>query len=106
MDTLVREKPDTATRALRHLAFPPATYPFGHPADECPVCHSGATCWIANENSEYNYLCEACGRCWSLGPAGATRVNPLPCQDCDHREACFEELRKELAGSWWLSAGH
>ena len=105
METLVREKPATTARPLRHGPFLRATYPYGHPADECPACHSGATCWIANENSGYNYLCEVCGRCWSLGSAGATRVNPLSCRDCDHREACLELLRTEMAGSWWLSSG-
>jgi len=105
MDTLVLEKPVSATRAPRDMAIPRTTYPFSRPADECPACHSGATCWIANEHSAYNYLCEACGRCWSLGPVGATRVNPLSCRDCEHREACLEQLRKELAGSWWLPSG-
>ena len=105
MDTMVLEKPVLATRALRDMPIPRTRYPFGHPGDECPACRSGTTRWIANENSQYNYLCEACGRCWSLGPAGATRVNPLSCRDCDHREACLERLRTELAGSWWLSSG-
>jgi hypothetical protein len=106
METLVHERPDTTTRSLRHLpSFPQMTYPFGHPVDECPACHSEAMCWIANESLEYNYLCEACGRCWSLGSAGVTRVNPLSCSDCDHREACFEELRKELAACRWLPTG-
>ena len=105
MDTLVHEKPPTTLRPLRHAPFPRATYPFSHPADECPACHSRAMCWIANEKLEYNYLCEVCGRCWSLGSAGAIRVNPLSCPYCDHREACFEELRKELASCWWLPTG-
>ncbi len=105
METMVREKLGGATRALRRELVPRTTYPFGHPADECPACHSTTMSWIANENDEYNYLCEACGRCWSLGTAGAVRVNPLSCRDCDHREACFDLLRKELAGSWWLSSG-
>ena len=105
MATLVHERPDTATRPLRHLPFPRTAYPFSHPADECPACHSGAICWIANENREYNYLCEACGRCWSWGPAGASRVSPLSCPHCDHREACVDELRKEIAACWWLPTG-
>jgi hypothetical protein len=105
METLVHGKPDTTTRPLRPLPSPQVAYPFGHPADECPACHSGQMCWIANENLEYNYLCEACGRCWSLSSAGVTRVSPLSCPDCDHREACLEELRKELAACCWLPTG-
>jgi len=105
METLVHEKPDMTTRPLRHLAFPKTTHRFSHPRDECPACHSGAMCWIANKNPDYNYLCEACGRCWSWGPAGAIRVNPVSCSDCDYKDVCLEQIRKEIAGSWWLTSG-
>ena|ERR1039457_1174841 len=105
METLVHEKPHTTTRPLRHLPFPQTSYPFSNPADECPVCRSEHMRWIANANLEYNYLCEVCGRCWSLSSAGVTRVSPLSCPDCDHQEACLEELRKELATCSWLPTG-
>ena len=105
MDTLVREKPATTMRSLRHVPFPARVYPSGHPVDECPACHSTAMCWIANEALEYNYLCEVCGRCWTMGPSGAVRVDPMMCPPCDRREACLEGLRRELAASYWLPTG-
>jgi hypothetical protein len=107
MQTLVHKRPDTITWPPPHVAFtlPRTAYPFGHPADECPACHSEQMYWVANENLEYNYLCEECGRCWSLSSVGATRVNPGPCRDCDHRVVCLEELRKEIATCGLLPTG-
>lgn len=70
METLLNKKPVVRARPLRHVGFSRTAYPLGHPADECPACHSGAMCWIA-ANHGYNYLCEACGRSWTLGQGGA-----------------------------------
>ena len=105
METLVGKKPGVMTRPFPYVAFPRVADPLSHPGDECPVCHSGAMCWIANQNHVYNYLCEVCGRCWSLGPTGAIRVNPVSCSECDYTDVCLERVRKEIAGSWWLSSG-
>ncbi len=101
MDTLVRNGSEQATRPLRHLLFPKPTYPSGHPADECPACHGKHMEWIANEALTYNYLCEDCGRCWTMGPDGAVRVNPITCRGCDRHEQCIDELRIEFAASPW-----
>jgi hypothetical protein len=105
MGTLVRERPAMRTRPVRHMPFPQVAYPAAHPGDECPACHAGAMCWIANEASTYNYLCEVCGRCWAIGPSGAVRVNPMTCPPCEHRDDCLEGLRRDVASSHWLSAG-
>jgi len=102
MDTLVPEGSNPTSRPRPQVPLPRTTYPFSHPADECPACHSETMCWIANGNLDYNYLCDACGRCWASGPPGATRVSPVSCPGCHHREACFEQLRKEIAAFWWL----
>jgi hypothetical protein len=108
METLVHETLPSTTKPLkieplRHLTSQDIE-PLGHPGDECPACRSKHMCWMANDNLDYNYLCEVCGRCWSLSPNGVTRVNPLLCTDCEHREACLEGLRKQLAASHWLPA--
>ncbi len=102
METLVHEKPYTTTRPLRHLPSQEISPPFSQAVDECPVCRSKQMSWIANEELDYNYLCGVCGRCWSLSPTGVARVSPLSCTDCDHRETCLEEFRKELAACCWL----
>jgi DNA-directed RNA polymerase subunit RPC12/RpoP len=105
MATLVYEQAKTTTRPAMRRPCPRPSVPFAHPADECPACKSGDTCWIANDQNQYNYLCEACGRCWTVGDEGVTRVNPISCPGCEHRDACFEELRKEIATCWWLPPG-
>ena len=71
METLVHGTLDTTTQSLRHLPSPQTA----HPASECPACHSGQMCWIANEKGEYNYLCEACGRCLSRLNRGTNRAS-------------------------------
>ena len=102
MDTLIREKPAVRMWPLRHRAFLRTAYPGAHPGDDCPACHSNAVCWIANDTGAYNYLCEVCGRCWTLGPSGAVRVNPVSCPPCEHREVCLEGLRRDVRSSYWL----
>lgn len=104
MDTMVRERPRIIARPRRHQALPRDTYPAAHPAEECPRCSSTAMCWIANESCGYNFLCEACGRCWTMGPEGATRVNPMLCPPCDQRAVCIGRLRQEVAACPWLSS--
>jgi hypothetical protein len=95
METLVHNTGST-TRPLRHPRPPRVSYSSDHPTDECPACQSVEMRRIANEVIE-NYLCAACGRCWSLSSAGVTLVNPMSCTGCDRHDVCVEEFRKELA---------
>jgi ribosomal protein S27E len=105
MPTLADADLDIATDLLGPPPFRQPAYRLGHPTDECPTCGSGQMCWIMSEDLESKYLCETCGRCWTLDPAGAGagagRVNPLRCPGCSHREACFEQLRTEIPPWCW-----
>src|SRR5579859_924109 len=102
MDTSVRHESNSTGQRVAKVPFPRTTYPSSHPADECPACHSESMCWVANGDLDYNYLCDACGRCWALGPPGAVRVSPVSCPGCQHRAACFDQLRQEIAACWWV----
>jgi ribosomal protein S27E len=97
-----QEDPDTSAGLIRHPPLHQTAYLQGHPADECPGCESGQICWVTNRNSESNYLCEACGRCWTADSVGVVRVDPLACPGCAHRDACFDKLRTEVPPWWWL----
>ena len=103
MEALAHGDPDVTTRLLGHPPFRQTAYLPGHPADECPACGSGQMCWVTNQSLESNYLCEACDRCWTFDSIGVARVNPVGCPGCDHREACFEQLREEIPTWWWLA---
>jgi hypothetical protein len=93
---------DMATGLLGYQPFPQTAYLAGHPTDECPACGSGEMCWVTNRDDQSNYVCEACGRCWTVGSVGVVRVNPVVCPGCGHREACFEQLRQEIPPWGWL----
>ena len=81
--------------------FGPTRYPFNHPAFECPACGSAEVCRVTSKSLDWNYLCEACGRCWSTTAGGAVRVMPLGCPGCSHRDTCFARLRAEIPACWW-----
>jgi len=102
METLVREKSVRRKQPSQPAALPTTRYPSGHPADECPACHGKHMCWIANEAGSYNYWCEACARCWTVGPKGAVRANPVLCTACEYRDRCLAGLRVEIAACPWL----
>jgi ribosomal protein S27E len=102
METLPQGDPAMTTGPLGHPPFRQTGYLLGQPADDCPACGSPQMCWVTSQNLDSNYLCEACGRCWTFETAGVVRVSPVRCPGCGHREACFEQLRKEIPPWWWL----
>ncbi|HEX6312196.1 MAG TPA: hypothetical protein VF152_11295 [Acidimicrobiia bacterium] len=63
----------------------------------CPVCGSAQVFPVSGY--EDRYWCDSCARCWSLAARGATRVDPVTCPGCPHRDACFDRLRQEV-GPW------
>ncbi len=64
------------------------------PLAECPTC--GSTRLVAvNTGDETNFLCEGCGRCWHVGMGRVSRVDPLSCGGCLHREVCLARVRDD-----------
>ena len=81
------------------------TYLDVNPAvDGCPACGSASICWVPGSEGQMNYLCEACGRCWTRTFNGTVRVSPVSCPGCAHRASCFENLRSEIATFAWHPA--
>src|SRR5712692_2485938 len=101
MRALAQSDPSMTTDRLGHPPFRQTAYLVGQPTDECPACGSGRMCWVTSGTLESNYLCEACGRCWTCGSVGVVRVSPLACPGCGHREACVEHLREEIPPWCW-----
>jgi hypothetical protein len=55
----------------------------------CPRCRSqNLTPVTADER--VNFLCNVCGRCWSVEFNWVQRVDPATCPGCDHRDRCTD----------------
>jgi hypothetical protein len=46
---------------------------------------------------ETNFLCEGCGRCWSVSMGRASLVDPLTCPGCGHERVCRRRLVDEMS---------
>jgi putative membrane protein len=64
------------------------------PLAECPSCGSIRLVAVHN-GDEANFLCEGCGRCWHVGLARVSRVDPLACNGCRHREICLARVQDD-----------
>jgi hypothetical protein len=62
--------------------------------ERCPGCGADRLVVVLDVD-EANFLCEACGRCWHVELGYVSRVDPLTCSGCPHRDACLAHLARD-----------
>jgi transposase-like protein len=62
--------------------------------ERCPACGADEFAAVVDLD-EVTFLCQACGRCWRVELGYVSRVDPLTCAGCPHREECLAQLARE-----------
>jgi hypothetical protein len=66
------------------------------PLDACPSC-GGTDLHAVVDTDDLNILCRACGRCWHVELSHVSRVDPLTCCGCPHRNECMTVFGETLS---------